>query len=87
MTWQDDARPDLGCEDCNVLMDALREAERQCRAVEHERTRKGLTFTKDGSDAAYLEEHDYAQMLKTLEHRRNCALEVLLKHQKFEHPT
>jgi hypothetical protein len=31
------------------------------------------------------EENAYLARMKKLEHRRNCALEVLLKHQSLEH--
>jgi hypothetical protein len=85
MSWQDNLEGDSGCEGCNVLMEALREAERQCRELEDAGASRGLSFMKDGSDAAYVEEQDYLLKLQVLERRRNCALEVLLKHQKFEH--
>jgi hypothetical protein len=74
-----------GCGDCDVLMEALRDAERQCREAENESARRSLSFTRSLNDLAYDEDKEYISRLKRLERRRDCALEVLLKHQQLEH--
>jgi hypothetical protein len=72
------------CGDCDVLTDALRDLEQQCREVEDGRALNGIRLRKD-FDVSFQEEQDYLARLKKLEHRRDCALEVLLKHQRLEH--
>jgi hypothetical protein len=61
-----------GCRQCEYLMEALREFEAQCREAE------------DNCDLQTGEEA-YLARLRKLEHRRDCALEVLLRHQAIEH--
>jgi len=68
---------DRHCGDCDVLTDALRNFEQQRRQAEDERWRQ-----PDGSDEG---DEAYLAKLKALEHLRDCALEVLLKHQSLEH--
>jgi len=72
------------CEDCLVLTDALRDMEQQCREAEDERYRD-LPNLKRDIDALIREEDAYLAKLCKLQRRRDCALEVLLKHQGLEH--
>lgn len=75
---------DYRCESCSVLVDALREAERQCREAEDERA--VILTTSNGSlHAGFEHENEFLARIRKLERRRDCALEVLLKHQRFEH--
>ena len=71
------------CDDCNVLVEALRDAEKQCREAEDERLQHART-TKS-FEAILTEEQQFLAKIKKLEHRRDCALEVLAKHQRLEH--
>jgi len=63
----------LLCDQCEYLIDALREFEAQCREVEDKGCRE-------------ITEATYFAKLRKFEHLRDCALDVLLKHQKLEHP-
>jgi hypothetical protein len=70
------------CGDCELLTEALRDLEMQCREAENEQIRALSNFCYE--DASHMEEN-YSLKIKKLEHRRNCALEVLIKHQQLEH--
>jgi hypothetical protein len=73
------------CEDCRVLTEALRDMEQQCREVEDGRY-LGLSLSStDSIDRLTREEDVYLERLSKLQRRRDCALEVLLKHQGLEH--
>jgi hypothetical protein len=79
-----EARPRY-CEDCRVLTEALRDMEQQCRETEDGRYR-GLSLPSSSSvDVLTREEDAYLARLSKLQRRRDCALEVLLKHQSLEH--
>jgi hypothetical protein len=76
------------CDDCDVLVEALRDNEQQCREAEDERAGISRCLVKaENPDGSFLEEQAHFAKMKKLEHRRDCALEVLLKHQKLEHPS
>jgi hypothetical protein len=79
----------LGCGDCETLTEALRDAEQQCREAEDEPARvamgQPLSQVTEPSKEPVDEEREYLMKIGKLEHRRNCALEVLLKHQRLEH--
>ncbi len=77
-----EARPRY-CEDCRVLTEALRDMEQQCREAEDEAYRD-FTNSRD-VDEMTREEDAYLAKLSKLQRRRDCALEVLLKHQGLEH--
>ena len=73
------------CADCSWLMDALREVEKQYREADDELNRKVTLAPSPGSQ----ESSDLARVLEEkilkLKCRRDCALDVLLKHQALEH--
>lgn len=73
------------CEDCRVLTDALRDMEQQCCEAEDERYRDSPFCSGSDIDALTREEDAYLAKLSKLQRRRDCALEVLLKHQGLEH--
>lgn len=73
------------CGDCETLTEALRDLEQQCREVEDGRMSIVPNLWRRDSDASFNEEEEYLARLKKIEHRRDCALEVLLKHQRMEH--
>jgi hypothetical protein len=72
---------DLSCGDCQVLMEALRDAEQQCREAEDAKSIFSIKISEHLLD----DEREYFAKIAKLEQRRNCALEVLLKHQRQEH--
>jgi hypothetical protein len=73
------------CTDCDVLTEALRDLEQQCREAEDGRILEVLWLASKNPNQLLSEENAYLVRIKKLEHRRNCALEVLLKHQSLEH--
>jgi hypothetical protein len=73
------------CMDCDVLTDALRDMEQQCREAEDDRCRGASLFSNKSFDQLMREEDAYQARLSKLQHRRDCALEVLMKHQSLEH--
>jgi hypothetical protein len=73
------------CEDCRVLTDALRDMEQQCREAEDGRYQGLCLSSGTGVDRLIREEDAYLARLSKLQRRRDCALEVLLKHQILEH--
>ena len=77
--------PSRHCTDCDVLTEALRDMEQQCREAEDERFRDISLSSKKSSERLIVEEDAYQARLNKLQHRRDCALEVLLKHQSLEH--
>ena len=72
------------CADCEVLTDALRDLEQQRRETQDSRYREVISAS-DSLNHALNGENAYLARMKILERRRNCALEVLLKHQSLEH--
>ena len=72
------------CDSCTVLVEALREAQQQCRLAEDERS-VVLTASGGGLHAGHEQGDDFRARLRKLERLRDCAMEVLLKHQRFEH--
>jgi len=78
-----EARPRY-CEDCRVLTEALRDMEQQCREAEDGSYRE-FPSSRGGIDALTRAEDAYLARLNKLQRRRDCALEVLLKHQILEH--
>ena len=73
------------CEDCRVLTEALRDMEQQCRELEDGRYRGLSLSSSKTADLLTREEDAYQARLSKLQRRRDCALEVLLKHQGLEH--
>jgi len=73
------------CTDCDILTKALRDAEQQCREAEDRRNLEVAASTSRKLSQLRCAEDAYLARMKKLEHRRNCALEVLLKHQSLEH--
>jgi hypothetical protein len=73
------------CEDCRILTEALRDMEEQRREAEDERLRGGSLSPSDDIDALDRANEAYMEKLRKLEHRRDCALEVLFKHQALDH--
>lgn len=71
------------CEDCRILTEALRDMEQQCREAEDERFQE--PFRCRSGEYLGCEENRYLTKLYRLQRRRDCALEVLLKHQSLEH--
>lgn len=71
------------CGDCACLIEALREVEQQCREAEDECLQLEPGNAETEQRIARAERQ--LEKIKKLEHRRNCALEVLLKHQALEH--
>jgi hypothetical protein len=88
---EDENEPDVvdkdspHCTDCDILIDALRDFEQQCREAEDRRHQDLALLVSKNQNELLREERTYLERLKKLEHRRNCALEVLLKHQSLEH--
>ena len=83
--YESDDSISSGCGDCEVLMEALRDAEQQCREAEDKRAQIAATFPVKTVEQLFDDEREYSVKMDKLEHRRNCALEVLLKHQRLEH--
>lgn len=87
--WNDESDPyqtsARHCTDCEVLTEALRDAEQQCREAEDGRNVEAAVTASTKMNPLLCEENEYLARIKKLEHRRNCALEVLLKHQLLEH--
>lgn len=73
------------CIDCDVLTEALRDLELQCREVEDNRNIQAASSAQSSFDELLLREVQFVNKLKKLEYRRNCALEMLIKHQRLEH--
>lgn len=74
----------LGCANCETLTEALREAEQQCREAEDEWI--GIAALYKGTiEECLSKEREHSMRVLKLERRRNCALEVLLKHQRLDH--
>ena len=73
------------CEDCRVLTEALQDMEQQCREAENEGLKENLLYSSSSIDALTNREDEYLAKLNKLQRRRDCALEVLLKHQGLEH--
>jgi hypothetical protein len=73
------------CGDCRVLTEALQDIEQQCREAEDERFQDFSASLTLNVDELTRQEDAYLAKLSKLQHRRNCALEVLLKHQSLEH--
>jgi len=65
------------CSDCELLTEALRELEAERREAEDQ------LWTQRGQRE---QELGFAKIAR-LERRRNCALEMLFKHQRLEHQT
>jgi len=72
------------CEDCKWLTDAVRDLEQQRRELIDQFSREIGPLSKTSGDIARVEETFRAKM-RTLDHRRNAALDVLAKHQQLEH--
>lgn len=72
------------CEDCRVLTDALRDMEQQRREAEDQHYRNS-PLSLGGIGPLSCEEDAHQAKLNKLLRRRDCALEVLLKHQSLEH--
>ena len=70
------------CGDCELLTEALRDYEMQCREAEDDHMHALCGFA--GADVDAVDDF-YLAKIKKLEHRRDCALDVLLKHQRLEH--
>jgi hypothetical protein len=72
------------CESCDLLVTAFRAAERECRIAQDEHA--GIVLVKANNlNRALAKEEDFLRELETLKRNRDCALEVLLKHQRYEH--
>jgi len=73
------------CGDCAVLTEALRDIEQQRREAEDEHLLKMATSTNRDAERLSAEDDLHQRKLNKLLRRRDCALEVLLKHQSLEH--
>ena len=73
------------CIDCDVLTETLRDLEEQCREVEDSRNAGAIFSPQKTFDEMLFREEQFVNRLKKLEYRRNCALEILIKHQRLEH--
>ncbi|PYX94630.1 MAG: hypothetical protein DMG71_11935 [Acidobacteria bacterium] len=73
------------CFDCDTLTEALRDLEQQCREAEDKRRCEAVLSLINDYDEMIRDEERYLARIRKLEHRRNCALELLLKHQRLEH--
>ena len=73
------------CSECEMLTEALRDLEQQCREAEDQRLREGVLDSSKSYSNVLREEEMYVARIQKLELRRNYALEVLLKHQQLEH--
>ena len=73
------------CEDCTILIEALRDMEQQCREAEDESLRTDSFLSFRETEILVRDEQAYLARLEKLQRRRNCALELLLKHQALEH--
>jgi len=73
------------CEDCLVLMDALRDMEQQCREVEDESLHASSSLYRRENQTLDNQDELYLAKLGKLQRRRDAALEVLLKPQSIEH--
>jgi len=72
------------CEDCKWLTDAVRDLEQQRREVIDQCSREIGFLSKVSGEVTRVEEIFLTKM-RTLDHRRNAALDVLAKHQQLEH--
>ena len=72
------------CEDCKWLTDAVRDLEQQRREAIDQRNREAASASQSFAELVSGEELFISRM-KTLDHRRNAALDVLAKHQQLEH--
>lgn len=72
------------CEDCKWLTDAVRDLEQQRREAIDQCSRELGSLSKFSEEFGRTEERFLARM-RTLDHRRNAALDVLAKHQQLEH--
>ena len=72
------------CEDCRILTEALQEMEQQCREAEDEGLPVNSPCSSGHVEALTSPEEAYLAKLRKLQRRRDCALEVLLKHQGLE---
>ena len=73
------------CPECDILLEALRDAEAQCREIEDQRTSEAKLPSHKSYEQRLCDEEKYQAKIKMIERRRDCALEVLLKHQSLEH--
>jgi hypothetical protein len=70
------------CVDCDFLIEALRDLEAQCREAEDQFAVCSTGMT--GEQWQRVQSERSARLSK-LEYRRNCALDILFKHQELEH--
>jgi hypothetical protein len=72
------------CEDCKWLLEAVRDLEQQrCAAIEKRSRTVGLL--SKFSDEFVRREDLFLSKMRTIEHRRNAALDVLAKHRQLDH--
>jgi hypothetical protein len=72
------------CEDCKWLTEAVRDFEQQRREAMDQYSHDVVILSKFSGDLVRSEEFFLSKM-RTLEHRRDAALDVLAKHQQLEH--
>jgi hypothetical protein len=82
----DDYRESLSyCQECQNLVDALRDTERQCREAEDQQIRVAATY--GGKDRTLVVQNDlaYEAEIRSHERQRNSALDALFSHQRLRH--
>jgi hypothetical protein len=72
------------CENCKWLTEAVRDFEQQRREAMDQYSHDMVLLSKFSGDLGRSEELFLSKM-RTLEHRRDAALDVLAKHQQLEH--
>ena len=78
-------REPIHCEDCDVLTEALRDIEQQCREVENEGVRLSLESCRGMLEEVLRKENTRMARIRKLRRRRDAALDVLFMHQRLEH--
>ena len=73
------------CEDCRWLTEAVRDYERQRREAMDQYSHDVALLSKFSGDLGRSEE-PFLSKMRTLEHRRDAALDVLAKPQQLGHP-
>ncbi len=80
----DNQEEDRYCEDCKWLTEAVRDLELQRREAVDQYSHDVVILTKFSGNLERSEEL-YLSKMRTLDHRRDAALDVLAKHQQLEH--
>ena len=73
------------CEECQALIDALRDTERQCREAEDQQIRASTGYAGKDTTQLVRDDRTYDARIRRREQERNRALDALFSHQRLRH--